>query len=304
MQHFFHWNVIGHTKELEEIEQDILNNNIHHAYLFIGPEKIGKYRIAKSMAGILQCPNNFCHACSTCIQIEKKCHADTIELEDDNESIKINTVREIIERLNMTGQNKYKILLIQNAKRLTEEAANCILKMLEEPPEKTIFIFTAGQMRDVLPTIVSRMRAIHFKKLPDDILKQSLQKLYPTVDEDTLNQALLLSLGRSGKAIQLLSEPETLRELLEFYRQIQFLDAKASLATRFIAVQKLIEDPVRIKMFLSLLIYHLRRKIFQEKTFAAKKRAIEAVENIHRASNLLARNINPRLLLENIMLQL
>lgn len=299
---FYNWNVIGHERELKSIEKDFINGTVHHAYLFVGPEKIGKFRIAKASATLLQCPNNFCHTCSSCLQIEKKCHPDTIELEDDGESIKIGQIREIIARLNMTGQSKYKILLIENIGRLTEEAANCLLKILEEPPEKTVFLFSADQLRDIMPTIASRMRLIHFKKLPDEILKQALKKQYPGVDEETLNQVILLSLGRSGRAIQLLSNPEKFQELRDIYRHIQFLKEDASPGTRMLAVQEISQDPQKTKLFLALLTHYFRTRLMQDTDTAAH--AIHIIEEIHRSTFLLSRNINPRLLLENIMIQL
>lgn len=296
------WNVIGHEKELSQLEQNIKSGNIHHAYLFVGPEKIGKFRVAKSLAGILQCPNNFCHTCPTCVQIEKKCHPDTIELEDDGESIKINIVRDIIARLNMTGQSRHKIVLIQDIGRLTEAPA--LLKTIEEPPEKTIFIFTAGQLRDIMPTIASRMRILHFKKLPDEILREALKEQFPAADDETLDQVLLLSLGRSGKAIQLLSSPEIFQELRDLYRHIQFLDEKASPAARLMAMHLLYQDPRKTKTFMSLLIHYFRRKMFAEKTHAGRLDAIRILINTHKTLNLYDRNINQRLLLENLMLQL
>lgn len=301
---FYHWNVIGHTQELSRLEEDFKSGNIHHAYLFAGPEKVGKFRVAKAVAKILQCPNNFCHTCSTCLQIEKKCHPDTIELEDDGESIKIGAVREIISRLSMTGQSRSKILLIQNIGRLTDEASNCLLKTLEEPPEKTIFLFTAGQLRDISATIASRMRLIHFKKLHDDVLREALQKEFPDADRETLDQVILLSLGRSGRALQLLKNPQMFQELRETYQHIQFLGEKASAATRILAAQPLSQDPQKIKTFLALLTHYLRQKMFQSKTPEEKQHAMVGIEEIHRAIDLMDRNVNPRLLLEHIMILL
>lgn len=300
----YRWDVIGHTKELQEIEKDLATGNIHHAYLFVGPEKIGKFRIAKSLARAVQCDSNFCKKCPICIQINKKCHPDTMELDDDGESVKINAIREIIMRLNMTGQSKHKILLIENVKRLTEEASNCILKTLEEPPEKTIFIFTCNQLQDVPSTITSRMRIVHFKKLPDSVLRGALKERYPEIEEELLDQVLVLSLGRSGKAIQLLSDSATFHELKDFYEHVRFLDEKAGIATRLQSVQEMSQDPVKIKTFLALLAYHFRQKLFSEKSFERKKRAISILEAAHKTGNLLARNVNPRLLLENLMLEL
>lgn len=301
---YFNWNVIGHEKELLMLEEDILGNAVHHAYLFAGPSKIGKFRIARSMSGILQCQNNFCHTCPTCIQIEKRCHLDTIELKDNAESIKIDEIREIIERLNMTGQGAYKILLLQNIGRLTEEAGNCLLKTLEEPPSKTVFIFTAGQIHDVMPTITSRMRIINFKKLPDNVLKEALKKRYPDVGNEMLNQVLLLSLGRSGTAIQLLSMPEEFQQLHEIYSNIQFLDEKGSISTRISAMQELSKNPQKIKTFLSLLVHFYRQKMLNANSPAEKTYAANIIKEIHRVINLMGRNVNPRLLLENIMLQI
>lgn len=300
----YHWNVIGHEKELIHLESDMANENLHHAYLFVGPEKVGKFRVAKTVAKILQCPNNFCHTCPSCIQVEKKCHPDTIELEDDGESIKIQTIRDILGRLSMTGQSQHKVFLIQNMGRLTEEASNCLLKTLEEPPEKTVFLFTAAQMRDVLPTIASRMRIVHFKKLHDVVLREALKKEYPNITDETLNQVILLSLGRSGRALQLLNNPEMFEELREIYRQIEFFDEKADIASRMMAAQSFATDPKQIKTFLSLLAHYLRQKMLQEIRLEERGRAIKNIEKIHSIIELLARNVNPRLLLEDIMLSL
>ncbi len=301
---YYHWNVIGHQKELAQLESDFQTENIPHAYLFVGPEKIGKFRIAKSVAGILQCPNNFCHTCPTCIQIEKKCHTDTIELEDDGESIKIDAVRDIIARLNMTGQSRYKIFLIQNIGRLTDEAGNCLLKTLEEPPGKTVFIFTAGQLKNIMPTVASRMRIVQFRKLPDEVLRAALKEMFPDADQDMLDQAVLLSLGRSGKAIQLLRDPEAFQEVRDLYRLIQFLDEKATPASRFTALQDIIQNPQKMRNFLSLLAHYFRQKMFDAPSVAKKYAAIHIISEIHRVMNLANRNINPRLLMENLMLKL
>lgn len=301
---YYSWDVIGHERQLASLETDFRENNLHHAYLFVGPEKIGKFRIAKAAAGILQCPNNYCHKCPACIQVIKHTHPDTIELVDDGESIKIDTIRDIIMRLSMTGQSQYKILLIENIGRLTDEAANCLLKILEEPLGKTVFIFTAANLRTVLPTITSRMRVIHFKMLPNVVLKQALKDKYPDTSSEMLEQVLSLSLGRSGRAIQLLSDPESFRELHELYSQIHFLETKASLATRLIAMQELSKDPQKTRQFLGMLSHYFRKALFEKDSFDEKIRIVRILQEIHRVIDLLARNVNPRLLLENIMLQL
>lgn len=301
---YYPWDIIGHEKELLQLEKDIRGGSIHHAYLLVGPEKIGKFRVAKTMAHILQCPRNFCHSCPTCIQIQKKGHPDTIELDDDGESIKINVIREIITRLNMTTQSAYKILLIGNIGRLTEEAANCLLKTLEEPHPGTVFIFTASHIKDIMPTISSRMRTVQFKKLPDEVLRTALKKTHPEMEDEMLDHVILLSLGRSGQALQLLNNPEFFSELRDMYQHIQFLAEKASLALRITAVENIVADAQKMHTFLSLLAHYVRRSLMQTQTWNERSRAIHTLQEIHRTVDLTRRNVNPRLLLENVMLSL
>lgn len=301
---FYNWNIIGHEKELTHLEEDLAKDKIHHAYLFVGPEKIGKFRVAKTMAGILQCEKNFCHSCPTCVQVEKKCHPDTMEFDDDGESIKIDTIRDIIARLSMTSQNPYKILMIQNIGRLTEEAANCLLKTLEEPLGKTVFLFTASQLRDIKPTVASRMRIVHFKKLDEAILRTALRKRHPEISDEMLERAVELSLGRSGRAIQLLDEPESYQEVLEMYQQIQFLEEKASGSTRFLSFQELAQKPDQMVPFLTLLTHYFRKKMHRALRFAESKQAIRMICMVHETLDLLSRNVNPRLLLERLALAL
>ena len=182
-------------------------------------------RVARVLAGILQCENNYCHTCPTCIQIEKGGTPDTVELEDDGESIKIGAVREIIARLNMTGNSRYKIVLIKNCGRLTEEAANCLLKTLEEPPPNTLFVFTATNKAEVCPQLFLAWRSFVLKTSRCHFEKISPGK-FPEVDDETLNEIIFLSLGRCGKALKLLNNPELFAEQRELYRLIPFLQEK------------------------------------------------------------------------------
>jgi DNA polymerase-3 subunit delta' len=168
----YNWSIIGHEKQLLQIEKDLESGNLAHAYLLSGPNSVGKNTVAKKMAGILQCENDFCHNCNACTQIEKGCHVDTVVFEDDGESIKIETVRKILERLSMTRQAPYKILLVQSLERMGVEAANSFLKMLEEPPERTVFIMTTDNVRLILPTILSRVRVVQFNSVSHLYLRE------------------------------------------------------------------------------------------------------------------------------------
>ncbi|MBD3360916.1 AAA family ATPase [Candidatus Peregrinibacteria bacterium] len=297
----YNWSIIGHEKQLEQIENDIESGNLTHAYLLAGPNSVGKFTVAKKMAGILQCENNFCHKCKTCVQIQQGSHVDTTELKG-KDSIKIEDVRKIIERANMTGTSSYKIFLIQSIERMTMEAANSFLKILEEPPLGTIFLLTTNNFRELLPTIVSRTRVIKFRTVSAEYLTKKLNDLYPDSEDDVIKQVSLFSLGKTGKALHLMENPDSLANYLKTYYDIQnFLDHK-NIVDRFSYVENLTIDPAKIEVFLNILTHILRSKILEGDN--NREKYLNTLSKIEEAGILLKKNINTRLVLENLMLSL
>lgn len=298
----YNWSIIGHEKELKQIESDIETGNIVHAYLLAGSNSIGKFTVAKKMAGILQCNNNFCHECPTCIQVQKGSHLDTIEMLDEGESIGINDVRVLIERLNMSKQSNYKIALLQSIERMPREAANSFLKILEEPPADTIFIMTTNSMRFILPTILSRVRVIVFRNVSVKYLEELLRKNYPDKDTEAIKQASIFSLGRVGKAVHLIENPDSLTYYIAVYHDIRnFLEHK-SVAARFSYVESLLENEKNVAIFFDILAHVLRSKILEDPVSA--KKHINTLLKLSEAAILLKKNVNDRLVLENLMLAL
>jgi len=310
-QIMYNWNIIGHKKQLELIEEDIKNERVSHAYLFTGPSGIGKFAIAKMFVNILQCPNNLCRTCPTCIQLQKGSHTDTIVLGDDGESVKIEQIRDIISRLNMTRQANCKILLIKKAERLTPEAANCLLKTLEEPPPDTIIIMTTNNVREILPTIISRARLIKFTSYSEKFLFEKLKPLYPDIDDETLAQVCSLALGKSGKAIKLLNDANLLASYRTMYNILcEFLEDKP-LYNKFKAIEDVIESGTENE-FLDVFTYLVRNRLYKNLETAsqgigpgsaARKHFTELLKEIEETKKLLKRNINTRLALENLALK-
>lgn len=299
----YNWSIIGHEKQLKRIESDIASGGVAHAYLLTGPNSVGKFTVAKKMAGILQCKSNFCHKCNVCKQIQKGGHIDTVEMRDNRESIKIEDARNIIERSHMTGQSNYKVFLIQSVERMTIEAANSFLKILEEPPKRTLFILTTNNVRALLPTVVSRARIIHFGNVSARYLREKLAEMYPDCDKDLINKVSLFSLGKTGKAINLIENPDSLAKALEVYHLIQnFLDHK-SVVDRFSYIEDLLgEDAKAMEIFFGMLTHVLRSRVLEGD--ARTEKYLGALEAVDEAGVLLKKNVNSRLVLENLMLTL
>lgn len=296
----YNWSIIGHENQLEQIEQDIESGNLAHAYLLAGPNSVGKLTVARKMAGILQCNNDFCHKCPTCIQVSHHNQMDTVEIKG-KDSIKIDEVRSLIDRINMTGQSNYKIFIIQSIERMTIQAANSFLKALEEPPDRTLYILTTNNIRSLLPTIVSRVRTVTFGNVSTSYLEKKLRELYPNEDEDTIKQVALFSLGKTGKAIHLIESPASLAQLVEVYHDVQNFLTSRSVVDRFSYVNDIVEDPAQIESFFNILSHVLRSKLLEGDN---SEKNINTLSKIEEAGILLKQNINPRLVLENLMLSL
>jgi len=298
----YNWSIIGHESQLKRIERDIESGNLAHAYLLAGPNSIGKYTVAKKMAGILQCDNNFCHECPTCIQIQKGSHIDTFEMIDDKESIKIDNVRSLIERLSLTRQSKHKIVIIQTLERMTTEAFNSFLKILEEPPPYTIFILTTNDINALPLTVISRVRTVKFNVVSASYLEDKLHSLYPDCDDETIKQVSLFSLGKTGKAIHLIEDSAALADYVKIYNDVQNFLSHKNIADRFSYIEELTADDSKTEKFFNILKHILRNRLLEGT--GSDKKYINALSKIDEASILLKQNVNARLVLENLMLSL
>ena len=127
-----------------------------------------------------------------------------------------------------------------------------------------------------------------------------MRKLYPDVGEVELKQACVFSLGKTGKAIHLLENPEDLADAIKLYHDVlNFLDYK-NVHERFVYVEELLEEPKRANRFLNILAHVLRSKVLEASDKTTKY--VKTLSKIDEAAILLKKNVNPRLLLENLML--
>ena len=169
----------------ERLSRYLQSQRVHPALLFIGPEKEVKFQVAKGMAKFLFCEqkinSSFCNQCSTCKRIEKEIHPDVYFFKEDSEdTLKIETVREVIGQMRVTPiEGPHKLCVIEEAHRMNSAAANAFLKTLEEPGEGRFFILTTTQSGSLLPTILSRCIAFTFRPEKEGLfISPELEKKY------------------------------------------------------------------------------------------------------------------------------
>lgn len=307
----YQWNIIGNRPVLKSLEQDLANGKLAHAYLFDGTDNIGKYTAAKIFAHIAQCPNDYCHECSVCQEIDKGYHSDTMEIIDNGESIKIETIRETLAKLYMSKQSAYKILLIQNIERMTAEAANAMLKTLEDPPEGVMFLLTTSRVQDTLSTIISRVRTMHFHRLSDQQVREVLEQCFPLAETSMLDLIVTYAVGKPGKAYRLMEDPGLLETYQRRYNDFDLLLKKRDVTGGFAMIQDLVKSSKEedgsheLQDFLDLFLAMVRQRMIDahDDREAMARLSTLADKTLH-VFDLLKRNVNTRLLLENLMLSL
>jgi DNA polymerase-3 subunit delta' len=296
----YNWRIVGHLPLLRQLESDVADNRLPNAYIFSGPPEIGKRTVMMTLAHILQCERDYCHDCITCTQIEKGIHSETIEFRDDGETLGVDPIRDLLARLSLTPSSRYKLVLIERAERMTVEAANCLLKILEEPPPQTLFMMTTDTIREILPTVISRSRVLQFQPCRKEELVEWLAAKYLAEDERKLDFAGEISLGRPGVAYKLMEDPA----MMDFYKSLyadltRFLQFN-NIFERFAYLQNIVEDRQKINIFLDIFLNILRHKLLTEP--AQRARCLAIIERVYEVKRTLRVPVNQRLLLEHLML--
>ena len=194
--------ITGHKQQKNILLRALSSQRIAHAYLFSGPDGIGKRMMALAFARALLCENGTsCGECSACIKVGHNIHPDIHRLDADDTSIKIDQIRTLQQELSLRPlEGSYKICLIDGAEHFTIGAANALLKTLEEPQPGTLIILLTNRPEKLLPTIRSRCQHLPFSRLPKQQLAAILrQKLDLNDTEATVLAAL--SEGSFKKAL-------------------------------------------------------------------------------------------------------
>lgn len=205
-------NVLGHSKPIGLIQRAIKNHRMAHSYLFLGNEGIGKKWVALQFAKALNClqegkeEGDSCDQCSSCKKIDDLVHPDVLVLEPENQTLKVEQVRQMQRDLAFRPyEGKYRVCILSSSDRMAPHMSNTLLKTLEEPPPRTILILLANQVRLILPTILSRCQLIRFNPLPIPLVAQWLREEKGLSEEEAYLFASL-SEGSPGKALEIEDE--------------------------------------------------------------------------------------------------
>ena len=217
--------IFGNEKNKQILQKSIQNNTISHSYMFIGIQGIGKKIIAKEFAKNILClnqENSKNCTCKSCIEFETNNNPDFSIIEPDGNSIKIEQIRELQKRIQEKPIiSNSKVYIIDNADMMTQEAQNCLLKTLEEPPEYATIILIGSNENQFLTTIKSRCMILHFEPISNENIKKYLQNELgiSNIDDEMLD----IFQGSIGKAIDVKDKKEEYEKIIAF---VENLDKK------------------------------------------------------------------------------
>lgn len=201
--------VIGHAGPVALLRREM--SRPAGAYLFVGAAGVGKAAVARAFAAGLVCPDDLNHSepCRSCRRVESGNHPDiVVVVPEGRQSLGVDQARQTIAQAVMTPvESVRKVFIFPEADAMTDQAANALLKTLEEPTATTVFVLVVESDDDLPATVASRCRTVHFGRVPEDVLREALAGR-PGVDAATAADLARVAAGRPGLALGLLENPQ------------------------------------------------------------------------------------------------
>jgi DNA polymerase-3 subunit delta' len=322
------WNVIGHERAIKNLRNTVAGGRLPHALLFCGQVSVGKTRLALELAKTLNCTGAEppCQECVHCRQIESGSHPDVtvIEALDGKDSISIAQVRDLRDSAALRPfQAAYKVFVIAGAEALTLQAADALLKTLEEPQRQVRIVLTATEPEALPATVVSRCRVVTLQPVEAEVIAEALVRRGETAER--AEEVSRLARGSVGWAIEASRQPKLIAEradILERMSAVFELDlaSRIDLAERMTSERR---DRSWVRRNLQLLVYLTRDLLLIQTGLqpvlaqgvgranlekAAGRYSLRQVERSLEAMRLVMErvdsNVDPRLALEAMLISL
>ena len=202
------WDTAGHDRAVRFLERSAAAGRLAHAYLVAGRPGVGRMTLAMDMARLVNCTGDRrpCSECGQCDRVRRGLHADVqvVGLRSDTEdgrsrvNIGIDQVRECQRDISLKPfEGEWRVVIFDGAESMSAEAANALLKTLEEPPDRVLIVLVSRETARILPTIVSRCQTIELRPAPAGAIASLLEERHG-VDAERAGELAAMSGGRPG----------------------------------------------------------------------------------------------------------
>lgn len=292
------------------------SGRIAHAYLFTGPAGVGKYAAAQAFATALLCAGArdgaACGECFSCRLFQSGNHPDYHLLAPEGVTIGIEKIRRITFALGQRPYHQRHVVVIDQAEKVTAEGQNAFLKTLEDPPGGAVLILVTAYPNLLLPTVVSRCCEVRFRRLHPGVVVEELVRRHGVPPEEAKILAVL-SGGSIGRALEL-RRPETMA--------LREKALRCALAPALREVQERVYNRAEVEEWLAffnlwyrdLLLYRITgdsgllvntdRLAELKEARLSRTSLVAALEAVRAAEEMLRANVNPRLVLEGLVVRL
>jgi DNA polymerase-3 subunit delta' len=330
------WGLTGHEWAVNLLSEHAARGSLRHAYLLTGPQGLGRRTLALALAQALNCPQPIapgqpCQVCHTCQRIRAQAYPDlsVIQAEQVGGSLKIDQVREIQRSLALAPyEGRYRVAIFLRFEEATIQSQNALLKTLEEPNPQVVLVLTALSAENLLPTIVSRCEILRLRPLPVSQVSAALERRWSLPPE---RAALLahISEGRPGVALQYHLQPELLEQRQAWLEELALL-LPATRVERFPFADKWendlkkktrLKEDLRAQLITWLSLWRdvyligcqapvpitnldWQPQVSYLATALPQARAFAMIRRIGQTLELLNKNVNTRLALEVLLIEL
>jgi len=317
-------NIIGQSKIIEILKNQIKTNRLPHSYIFVGPEGVGKKKTALELAKTLNCQNrsntDSCDICNSCIKINKGLHPDVCIIDFNWQSIildeplpksgkniiKIDTIREMQKKIALKPlEGYYKVFIIESADKLNIDSANCLLKTLEEPPSNSLIILLTDILESLPKTIISRCQQLKFRALADELIMDYLINEF-NLDKAETEKIIKFCEGSLGKAIfikETSNELYGINTVLNLWNKLKMKECKSEELLEFSNI--LSENHYDVEQFIMNLLCLAREELINKKNIDDNTKDLsKIIEFILNCKNSLRYNINLNLFVSFLLLKL
>jgi DNA polymerase-3 subunit delta' len=323
------WNTIGHDSAVGLLRRSLDEGRLAHAYMITGPRHLGKMALAVDLAMAVNCtgPERPCGECTQCDRVSRGLHTDVkVVGVEKGVKIAIDQVREMQREISLAPfEGASRVVIFDESERLSEEAANGLLKTLEEPPDRVLTLLLASDTGAMAPTLSSRCQLLELKRVSGATIVDALIRNHG-VEAPLVDQIARIARGRPGWAFRAASDPEILESLSSKLEELEEIVAggieerfahAAGIASAFdkdrVAGRRDLDmwldwwrDLMLVKAGTPEFMIHVSR--LEIMRAAAAKLTIgqiaRAIAALGETASFMERNVNSRLALEQLFLSL